>query len=359
MGETWVAQSRGRYSVTDAWDSTLQVGYTKDRESGALGRIGNRRFSMDLTSQLWLGRWENAHRIALDTGPKDALRLVWGVDAQQQHADSALSNVIATHTTVSPLVRAETEIGDWLANAEARFDHNDQYGDHTVFNLGGGWRMRQDMTLWTKGGIGYRPPAVNERLHPLFGNNNLKPERNAGGEVGWRWQAAEKTEFNLSGYYQHYQNLITQQYNSATGVTRAGNVADARVWGAEVQTRHAWSDDWSSGLTYTFMDARNTVTGGKVPIRPEHQGQFWNEFRVTQPISLRVELTFRDAYWFDLNNTVHNKPAPRLNAQVDYRVSPKLKLYVRGENLNSERTEELRGFGYPGAAVYAGFHAAL
>ncbi|TAN47069.1 MAG: TonB-dependent receptor [Methylococcaceae bacterium] len=357
--ETWVAQTRGRYAVTADWDSLLQIGFTKDRVTGTVGQIGPQRFPLDLTSQLWLGRWENTHRFALNSGPKDVARVVWGVNAQQQHADSLFNNVLSTTTVVSPLVRAETEIGDWLANAEARFDHHDPYGNHTVFTLGGGRRLSRDMLLWVKGGTGYRQPAVNERLHPIFGNPLLKPERSVGGEAGWRWQIADKSEISFSGYYQRYHNLIILQADPRTGASNAANVADANVWGAEAQARHAWNDIWSSGLNYTFLDARNAVTDLKVPVRPSHQGQFWNEFRITQPISVRVELTFRDAYWFDMANTLQAEAAPRLNAQLNYQLTPQWKLYVRGENLNSERSPELNGFGFPGAAVYAGVYASL
>lgn len=359
INETWVAQTRGRYAVTADWDSLLQIGFTKDRATGVIGQIGPRRFSLDLTSQLWLGRWENTHRFALGSGSKDNLRVVWGVDAQQQHADSSFDNVVSTTTVVSPLVRAETEIGAWLANAEARFDHHDPYGDPIVFTLGGGRRLGSDMLLWVKGGTGYRPPAVNERLHPLFGNPSLKPERSAGGEAGWRWQIADKSELSLSGYYQRYHHLIILQYDAPTGATHAANVLDANVWGAEAQARHAWNNTWSSGLSYTFMHARNAATDTPVPIRPAHQGQFWNEFHITQPVTLRIELSFRDDYWLDIANTLKAKPVARLNAQLNYQLSPQWKLYVRGENLNDERSQELNGFGFPGAAVYTGFYAAL
>lgn len=358
--ETWVAQTHGHYKVSDTWDSSLRLGYTEDRQDGMAGNLLGRRFPMDLTSQLWLGHWENSHRVAINSDPHDAVRLVWGVDAQQQHANSPNHPAGIhswTNTVASPLARIETEWGDWLASTEVRVDHYDQFGNHALFNAGSGWRLRPDMLLWAKGGTGYRAPAANERLHPLFGSPNLAPERSAGGEIGWRWQVDNRSELSLSGYFQRYDNLIILQQNSLTGLIRTVNASQANVWGSELQARHAWSDAWSSGLSYTYMTSRNPNTGLQIPARPDHQGQLWTEWRVAEPLRLRIDVTMRDGLWGDQLNLIRIKPAAHFNAQLDYQATAKLRLYLRGENLNHDRTPDLQGFGYPGAAVYGGFHA--
>ena len=358
--ETWVAQNHASYQLNDHWSTALRMGYTQDRQSGEVGTIPRVRFPMNLTSQLWLGHWENNHDWTLGHDTQQELRLVWGVDAQQQHGENqmiapSMDNMI-TNTVISPLARIELEWQDWLASTDMRVDHNDQYGDHTVFSARSGWRLTPGMLLWAKGGTGYRAPAVNERLHPMFGDPNILPETSVGGEIGWRWQANPKDELSVTSYFQHYRNLIVLQRNAITAVTKAGNISQADVWSVELQASHQWNDAWRSGLSYTFMDARNPQNGHQIPWRPEHQGQFWSEWRILQPISLRVDLTFRDGYWVDGDNTLSINPAPHLNININYQVNPKLRVYLRGENINDDRTADLYEFNYVGAAVYGGAH---
>lgn len=355
--ETWVAQTHAGYQVSEQWDSQLRLGFTQNQAAGQIGDVFGQRFPVDLTSQLWMAHWENNHSLKLDPHSDHKINLLWGVDAQQQHGDSPKNpaKVYAwTSTLVSPWARAEFAWGDWLANSELRLDHYDQFGDHVVVNVGGGWRFRPTMLLWAKGGNGYRAPSVNERLHPLFGSPNVSPEQSAGGEIGWRWQAGEQSEMSVAAYRQRYENLIVLQQDSQTGVNRTGNYPVAHVWGTELQLTHAWNEVWRSGLNYTFMQATNPQNGLQVAMRPEHQGQFWQEWRILEPLKLRLDVTFRDGYWTDPNNTTKIQAAPRLNAQLNYQANTHIRLYVRGENLNDDRTPDLQGFNFIGASVYGG-----
>jgi outer membrane cobalamin receptor len=102
------------------------------------------------------------------------------------------------------------------------------------------------------------------------------------------------------------------------------------------------------------MDARDPQTNKKTPYRAPHQAQFWTEWRVLEPVSLRVDMTFRSDFWVDPDNTVRLDSAPRLNASINYQVTPKLRLNLRGENINNQLTPDFYGFNYVGAAVYGG-----
>lgn len=353
--ETWVAQTHGKYHLSDNWDSSLRMGFTQDQQTGHVGTLPA-CCSMDLTSQLWVGHWENTHPIALSSKPDNNLRMIWGIDAQQQQGESPNNpkKIYAlTNTLVSPLARAEIEWGDWLASTEIRYDHYDQFGNHAVFNINTGWRFYTDMMVWAKGGTGYRAPAVNERLHPLFGNPNLIPESNAGGEMGWRWKANTRYEVSASSYIQRYHNLIVLQQNP-NGSFNSLNINQAHVWGVELQGRYAWNEAWTSGLAYSYMVANNPQNNLEIGNRPHNQGQFWTEWHILVPLSIRVDLTYRDGYWADPLNTLRIQSAPRLNANINYQINPKLRVYARGENINNERTPDLYGFNYVGAAIYGG-----
>ncbi|HEY8094726.1 MAG TPA: TonB-dependent receptor [Methylobacter sp.] len=344
--ETWVAQLRGQYDLASYWNSSLQFGYTQDQQNMESTLI--RPFT--IINQLFMLDWKNTHRLPLNTASQDQALLVWGVNTQQQH----VVDLPVTQTVISPNIRTELSMGAWQWSADARSDHGDTYGDHQVFSLGLNRVLPQNMSLWAHGGTGYRQPGISELKNPVFGNPNLQGEHSAGGEVGWRWHPSSDGEVKLSGYYQNYRQMITMQLDGATGTTRAGNIQEADVWGAEMQSQHRWTSVWESGLNYTYMLAKNPLTHLYVPARPEQQGVFWNEVQLLQPLKFRAELTFHSGFWFDVANTLRAKSAPRINVLLKYQFTPKTELYLRGENITDERTPELNDFNFNGAAFYLG-----
>ncbi|MCX7093582.1 MAG: TonB-dependent receptor plug domain-containing protein [Methylobacter sp.] len=344
--ETWVAQLRGQYDLASYWNSSLQFGFTQDRQKMASTRIP----PFTLTSQLLMLDWKNSHRFTLGTHNKNQALVVWGVNSQHQQA----LNLPMTQTVISPNIRGELITGAWQWSADARSDHGDSYGDHQVFSLGLNRSLPQNMNVWANGGTGYRQPGVSELLHPVFGNPALKGEHSAGGELGWRWQPLPDSEVKVSAYYQNYRQMITLQLDSRTGASRAGNIQEADVWGSEMQSQHRWSSIWESGLNYSYMTTQNPITHRQVPARPEHQSVFWNEVQLLQPLTLRLELTAHSGYWFDVANTVKAHSAARVNVLLKYRLSAKTDVYLRGENITDNRTIELNDFSFNGAAFYLG-----
>ncbi|MGZ5010257.1 MAG: TonB-dependent receptor [Methylobacter sp.] len=345
--ETWVAQLHGQYDLTSYWNSSLQLGFTQDRQKMTSTLIS----PFSLTSQLFMLDWRNTHRLPLSTNNQDQALLVWGINAQQPQA----LGLPVSQTVVSPNMRGELVIGAWQWSADARFDQGDTYGDHQVFSLGANRVLPKNMNVWVNGGTGYRQPGVSELMHPVFGNPTLQGEHNAGGEIGWGWRPAPESHVKVSGYYQNYRQMITMQLNSTTGISRATNIQEADVWGAEMQSQHRWNSIWASGLNYSYMSAKNSVTHLLVPTRPEHQSIFWNEVNLSQPLTFRLELTVHSGYWFDAANRLRAKSAPRINTQLKYQLTQKTDVYLRGENITDERTPEIYDFNFNGAAFYVGF----
>ena len=345
--ETVVSQLHGEYDVAPNWNSSLQLGFTQNRQEMITTLI--KPFA--LTSQLLMVDWKNKHRFELYDKNQQAT-VTWGVNTQHQRT----LNFPAVHQTViSPNVRGELLLGKWQWKADARFDQGDAYGNHNVFSVGVNREILNNLNVWANGGTGYRQPGVSELKNPVYGNPYLKGESNTGGEVGLTLHFNADDEIKVSGYYQNYKNMISLQFNAATGFIATTNIVEADVWGAEMQAQHRWTTIWKTGLGYGYMDATNPITHLKVAIRPEHQGVFWNELQLLQPLKFRLELNVHDGYWFDTANQSRANQAARLNTLLNYQVTPKTDLYVRVENINNERTPEITpDFNFTGTAFYFG-----
>jgi hypothetical protein len=72
------------------------------------------------------------------------------------------------------------------------------------------------------------------------------------------------------------------------------------------------------------------------------------------PLTLGSELVYRGSHFDDSEALFRAGDAVYLNAQMSYRISPALQVYLRGENLTDDRTPEVFSFGARGAAVFAG-----
>jgi outer membrane cobalamin receptor len=342
--ETWVAQLHGQYDLASNWNSSLQFGFTQDQQKMRTTLV--KPFSV--TNQLFMADWKNTHQFRFSEN--HCASIVWGVNTQHQQT----LNVPSSQTIISPNVHGELFLENWKFDADTRLDLNEIYGNHQVFSLGANRALSKTINVWAKGGSGYRQPGVSELVHPTLGNKTLKSESSKGGEIGLRWNPFSETEINVSGYYQNYQQMILMLFDPTNGKVRANNLPEANVFGIEIQSQHRWSTFWKSGLNYGYMSAKNAENHLYVPYLPEHQGVFWNELQLFQPLKLRVDLTFHDAYWLDAGNKRRANAAPHVNALLKYHLKPKTDLYLRGENIANNRTIEIGDFAVNGAAVYFG-----
>ena len=361
-GETWVAQTKAEYKFNAANSSSLRFGFTQNQDKGVVGCIpmpscNLYTFSMNMNSQLGLLNWQNSHLI--DMGLVDSsLIFKWGVESQIQHGDSPMNPArvysIQNHV-ISPFGRLEADWRDWFAAADLRADHYDRYGDPSLFNFTVGKRFLEQTKTWLSIGNGYRQPAVNELLHPLFGLMTLKPESNSGGEAGMEWRQDKYNFISLKGFYQRYQNMMIAAQADPNSSFKVSNVDEADALGMELDTGFSWTQNWTSGLSYNYNEVTNSQTKRLVPYRPQHFGKFWTRYQITPALRWYTELNYRTGQWADITNQTYIKGVPRLGTRVEYDVFKNFTTYVRAENLNDDKTPELYRFYAMGFASYAGF----
>ena len=347
--ETWVTQIQGEYDLNTYWNTSLQAGFTQDRQNMVATRI--KPFAID--NQLMMLDWKNTHRVFLDEKSGNQAQLIWGINTQHQQN----LNFTAQQTLVSPNVRGELVFNDWKLISDTRFDIGEPYGNHNVFSVGIERIFAEHFQVYANGGTGFRQPAVSELMHPVFGNKNLQSESSAGGEIGLHWTVSPVTTININGYYQKYHDMITLQLDSMTGAIRAANVQEADVWGSELQTKHRWNTYWESGFNYHYLSAVNPINHLQIANRPAHQGGLWNQWHILPPLTWRIEFNIHDGFWFDAKNSLRATVAPRINTLLKYEVTPQTQLYLRGENITNNQSLEINDFNFYGACVYVGFRA--
>ena len=181
----------------------------------------------------------------------------------------------ARHNTAAVLGYTGT-FGAYKLQADARRDRNSVFGSVDTGKLGVSFDAKPGLTLRLVGGTAFRAPTFNDLYFPGFGVGSLAPERSRSIEAGLRWTGAAGS---LGGtvYRNRIRELIGYEPDSSLcppdpsyrfGCAR--NVGRATLQGATLEASHR-SGAFSTRATIDFLDARDDVTGERLPRRAAHQ----------------------------------------------------------------------------------------
>ena len=356
--ETWVAQTTARVQILPGWESRLQLGYTRNRANGEAFHLP---FGFD--NRLLLGRWTNTqevHRGAPgDPGAPRHLKLVWGGEVQQEEGENAFVPGRPLHdarTLVSGLLELQGASGPWAGFLGTSIDRYDDLGTHPTLYAGVSRWATPALKLRASGGRGYRPPAFHELFFvPLSGNPGLVPEQGWSADLGLDWVFEEGSRISITGFYERFDDLIQLTLAPTVSLLVGENVPNTRIWGFEVEGAQDLGHGVTTGIDYTYTDGRDLDTGNVLPRRPHHQARLYGEWQLpARPLTIGLEILYRGSHFDDSDESFRAGDAVYLNAQLSYRISPALRVYLRGENLNDDRTPEIFSFGARGVALFAG-----
>jgi vitamin B12 transporter len=363
--ESWIAQNTLKAYLNADWETRLQLGYTHaDNRAKVIG------IAPGYTTDLYLARWENNQRL-WHGQERESVYLIWGAEGRHEWAEAPTygplpalvpgSRFSERRSQQAGFLETRFSYGKFSGDAGVRYESYDRFGSHALVHAALTWQVLDTLKLRANGGNGFRIPSYAERLFPLLGNRNLRPERGAGGDLGLEWRALSNLKFNLTGFYTRYDDLIAVSWEPQPTVQFPcvgeciGNVANASIAGMEAGGELAFNAQWRGGAAYTYNDSRNLDNGRRLPFQATHVARVWGEWRMPNlPITLWAEGIYRSLAQNDLGNTLDVDDAFHLNIYANYQVTPKLNLYVRGENINHDRTPDVFSFDHTGAAVYGG-----
>jgi vitamin B12 transporter len=363
--ESWMAQNTIKAYINEDWDTRLQLGYTHtDNQAKVMGlRLG-------YTTDFYLARWENSQRL-WHGQDGDAIHLIWGAEGRHEWAEAPTYGPPPALAQGAPFTESRNQqagfvetrfaFGKFSGDAGVRYESYDRFQSHALVHAALAWQALDTLKLRANGGNGFRIPSYAEKLFPLLGNPNLKPERGAGGDLGLEWQALANLKLSLTGFYTRYDDLISVSWEPQPTAQLPcigeciSNIANAIVAGLEAGSDLVFNEQWRGGASYTYNDSRNLGNGRRLPFQAPHSVRVWGEWRVPNlPLTLWAEGIYRSLSRNDLGNTLDVDDAFRLNIHANYQVTPKLDLYVRGENVSNDKTPDVYSFDHTGAMVYGG-----
>ncbi len=257
---------------------------------------------------------------------------------------------------------------------QVREDATTLSGDAFTWRLGGVLDVAEIASHFHASyGTSFRAPALND----LYGRNNFgvfgtyvgNPHLHA--ERGQSWEAGITTDLPqvLSGnesvsvtyFHNRLRDLIEFAFLPDGLTSTVSNVENAQTQGVEA-TFTLRARRWlQADLTYTYTDARNLTTPGRLLRIPYDQAS--GNVRITPipSVTIAPELVytggFRDFLTSDNYQVFEQGLSPSgliFNLNVTWQATPALQVFAWGKNLGNSRFEPANGYQAPGASFLAG-----
>jgi vitamin B12 transporter len=260
-------------------------------------------------------------------------------------------------------------------SASARRDVNSDFASVTTYRVTGSRPLGSGRTrLRSSIGSGQKSPTFVERFgffpDVFLGNAALSPEQSKGWEVGFDHDFANDRVSLAATYFDEVlENEINGfVFDPARGQFTAANTA-GRSHRAGVETA-VWariSGAIDLAGSYTFLDStQDDGNGAQIAEirRPRHTASLNLNYAVSERANLNLNVFVNggqlDTYFppFPLPEQRIRLSSFRLVAlAASFRLTERLEVFGRIENLLDEDYEEVYGFATPGAAAYVGLRA--
>jgi iron complex outermembrane receptor protein len=280
---------------------------------------------------------------------------------------------ILKRVTLSAGLRYDsTEISGKDLLGGSRFETADSHDDFWSPKAGIVWRFRSDASAYFSYARGFRLPNIDEAFGYFGFNEGLEPERSDSYEIGVKLRR-EQIHFDLTLYHLDvedeilFDHEIDVDFGPPFGLSpspRSVNIDRVRHQGIEVSTRifpWKWLEIYGSytyddneirrdNFSLGFGEMRASLDGKRLPITPEHRGNFGVNLTLPYWVELGFNGNFTGCRYLanDLLNEFPKLPSfavydtlaafrPKLGKHVQ------LDLEFRVNNLFNNKYEEFGG----------------
>jgi iron complex outermembrane receptor protein len=235
-----------------------------------------------------------------------------------------------------------------LLNAGIRVDNNSRTGTEWIPSLGLSLPLSGTTGFKAIVSKGFRNPTIREMYMFAPKNPDLKPERLMNYELSFSQKLLDyKLGFDLNIFYLKGDNLI--QTVRREGAPLNINTGEIENYGLEMAASYRITPNFRLSANYSWLDMKY-----KIEAAPEHKlyagfDYSLSKWRIASGIQYIGNLYTSVA----ATNTVKDS-FTLWNARVAYRICKPVELFVKGENLLSQKYEINTGYPMPEATVFGG-----
>jgi len=245
----------------------------------------------------------------------------------------------------------------WFTTLGVRLDDHNRFGNETTYRITSAYLIRQTGTK-IKGtyGTGFKAPSLYQLFAPVYGDENLKPEKSKGWDAGVEQSLfGERVVLGATYFHNRFKDLI--DFDSAA--SKYINVGEAETKGVEMSASLRPLEDLTLRASYTYTDTEDKATGHPLLRRAQNKAGVDVGYRFLAKGNVNLGLVYVGKRE-DLDYSAF--PARRVeldeyhlvNLAASYDISKNIQVYGRIENLADESYEEVKGYGKPGISVFGG-----
>jgi vitamin B12 transporter len=231
-----------------------------------------------------------------------------------------------------------------------RYDDFDTFGSSVTGRATAAW-LSADRTVKLRAsfGTGFNAPSFLELYGTATGyagNPGLKPERSRGADAGIDWYLPNKRGTLSATWFQNdYRDLIVYDFDVYPGTT--ANVGHARTDGLELEAKLTLAAGFELHAAYTYLEADDLSDGTRLLRRPRSSGSadLWRDFgggwSAGAGLLFQAGTADVDALTF---LTVNDPDYAVARIYAEWRVSPRLAVKARVENLLDKNYQPVNGY---------------
>ena len=251
---------------------------------------------------------------------------------------------------VAGYVDVRQDVCRWLTlNAGLRADHHSRVGTEWVPQAGVALHLPHAIEMKASATKGFRYPILREMYMFPPQNPDLKPESMWNYEIALSQTLLRgRLTYGVNVFYINGKNLIMTLPNP-NGTGRL-NQNSGKIDNAGVELQAAWriNETWSADANYSFLHMENPVIAA-----PEHKLYAGGSFTRGR-WSLSTGIQYIAGLYTSVGENPTRESFVLWNLRGQFRATGWLHLWLRGENLLSQRYEINAGYPMPGANVMGG-----
>jgi len=245
-----------------------------------------------------------------------------------------------------------------------RYDNPSAYASQCSPRVSLLYFLGENTRLRASYGQAFRPPTVNDLYwHEdwgggmvSFGNEDLKPEKSRGYELGLEHKFNLPLLARVSWFDRKTDGLISW-VEISSGHWQATNIDKAHNQGIESELRLQLTSRLSVGLNYLYQQAKDEgeeYKGNYLRYTPEYKMGLSLGYETNFGLGIRIEAEKVSEQYTNRENTQKLKSYSLLNARLSQKITEKVEVFATGENLLNESYEVFRDYPMSGRRINLG-----